>query len=58
MKIQKCSAVAEMCDRLAAIDMGQFLSLGGGCDPYGVKLDPHVTHYGLGRGLPSYQVAY
>ena len=48
----KCSAVAEMGDRLATIDMGRKL---GGCAPFARReLDPHVTQCGLGRGLPSY----
>jgi len=49
----KCSTVAEMGDRLATIDMVRKL---GGC-AHGDQLGPHVTQYGLGRGLPSYQVA-
>ena len=48
----RCSAVAEMGDRLATIDMGR--KLAGGCAPYGGKLDPHVAQCGLGRGLPSH----
>jgi len=38
--------VAEMGDRMAIIDMGR-----------GEELGPHLTQYGLGRGLPPYQVA-
>ena len=34
-----CSAVAEMGDRLATIDMGQ--KDGGCCAPFGGKLGPH-----------------
>ena len=50
----KCSAVAEMDDRLAIIDMGRKevtdvpLLVGGGR----AELGPH-----LARGLPAYQVA-
>jgi len=36
--MNKCSAVAEMGDRLATIDMGR--KLGGGLCPYGGKLNP------------------
>jgi len=51
----KFSAVAEMGDRLVTIDMSRKL---GGCAPFGrEELGPHVTQCGLGRGLPSYQVA-
>jgi len=46
----KSSAVAEMGDRLATIDM--HLKLGGGLSLMIGKLDPHVTQCGLGRGLP------
>jgi len=46
-ELNKCSAAAEMGDRLATIDMGQKLGL---C-PFWVELDPHVTQRGLGRGL-------
>jgi len=51
----KCSAVAEMGDRLATIDMGRKLGddvplFGGG------ELRPHLVQYGLGRGLPPCQV--
>ena len=53
----KCSAVAKMGDRSATIDMGQKLGEVAvplfGCG----ELGPHVTQCGLGRGLPSYQVA-
>jgi len=41
-----------MGDRLATVDMGRKL----GAVPFG-ELGPHVTQCGLGRGLPSYQVA-
>jgi len=51
----KCSAVAEMGDRLATIDMGRKeeeapVSLLG-------ELGPYLTQCGLVRGLPPYQVA-
>jgi len=54
----KCSAVAEMGDRLATKDMGQevgaaapnFFFGGGG------ELDPHIIQRRLGRGLPLYQM--
>jgi len=53
----KCSAVAEMGDRLTTIDIGRkegavvpFLGLGAG--------SPSNTMYGLGRGVPQYQVAF
>jgi len=52
-KRNKCSAIAEMGDRLATIDMAQ----NRGCAPFWAgELGPHVTQCGLGRGLPSYQV--
>ena len=53
-----------MGDRLATIDMGRKLGgvpfeVGAGCVPFwdGAELGPHLTQCGLGRGLPSYQVA-
>ena len=52
----KCSAVAEMGDRLATIDMGRKL----GAVPvffWGGELGPHLAQFGLGRGLHQYQVA-
>ena len=49
----KCSGVAEMGDRLAAIDIGRKL---GGSAPFGGELGPHVTQCGLGQSLPSHQV--
>jgi len=51
----KCSAVAQMGDRLATIDMCQKLGLW----PFlgGRKLGPYLTECGLGRGLTPYQVA-
>ena len=53
--INKSLAVAEMGDRLATLDMGRKqgvlrLFMGGVA---GLRL----TQYGLGRDLPSYQVA-
>ena len=49
-------AVAEMGDRLATTDIGRKW---GGAVPLwgGGELRPHVTQCGLGRGLPSHQVA-
>jgi len=45
-----------MGDRLATIDMGRKL---GSCALFwGGELGPHLTQYGLGWGLPRYQVAY
>jgi len=41
----KCSAIAEMGDRLATIDMDRNL---GGCVPWGRELGPHVTLCRLG----------
>jgi len=44
----KCSAVAEMGDRLASIDMGE--NCRGGCAPFleGGGAGPHLTQCGLG----------
>ena len=54
----KCSAVAEMGDRLATIDIGR--KLAGRCAPHfffgGGELGPHLTQCRLGRCLPPYQV--
>jgi len=51
----KCSAVAEMGDHLATIDMDQKL---GVCVPLGEgELGPHLTQCDQGWGLPPYQVA-
>ena len=50
----KSSAVAQMGDRLATVDMGR--KIGELCPLWG-KVDPHITQCGLDRGLPSYQVA-
>ena len=51
----KSSAVAEMGDRLATIDMAE--EWGGAAVGAGSPLDPHLTQCGLGRGLPLCQVA-
>jgi len=55
--VNKCSAVAEMGDHLATIDMGQRVR--GCCAPFLGKeeLGAHLTQCHLGRGLPPYQVA-
>jgi len=45
--INKCSAVAEMGDCLAILNMGQKL----GAVPLWGALGPHLTHCCLGRGL-------
>ena len=53
----KSSAVYQMGDRLATIDMGRKL---GGVPLFsrgGAELGPHLTQCRLGRGLPPYQVA-
>jgi len=53
---RKCSAVAEMGDRLATIDMGQ--KVGAAVPLFGKgELDSHLTQCRLGRSLPPYQVA-
>jgi len=49
-RLYKCSAVAEINDRLAAIDISRKL---GTMPLLGGELGPHVTQCGLGRGLPS-----
>jgi len=48
----KSSAVAEMGDRFATIDMGR--KLGDCCAPFhgAGELGPHLTQCRLGRGLP------
>ena len=51
---KNCSAVAEIGDRLATIDRGR--KLGRLC-PFRRELCPHITQCGIGRRLPSYQVA-
>jgi len=50
MSYNKCSAVAEMVDRLATLDTGRKLE--GLCPFWGRGLDLHITQCGLGRGLP------
>ena len=50
----KCSAVTEMGDRLATPDMGR--KQGGYCALFG-EACPHLTQYGMGRGLPPCQLA-
>jgi len=54
--MNKCSAVAEMGDHLATIDMGCKL---GGSAPFFVEgeLGPHLTQCGQGRGLSACQVS-
>jgi len=55
--LNTCSAVAQMGDRLATIDMGR--KEVGAAVPLSVgKMSPHLTQCGLGRDLPPYQVAY
>jgi len=52
----KSSAVAEMGDRMATIDMGR--KVGRGCCGGAVSpLGHHLTQCGLGQGLPLYQLA-
>jgi len=54
-RLYKSSAVAEMGDRLATIDMGRKV---GGAVPLSVgEPGPYLTQCRLGRGLPPYQVA-
>jgi len=54
-KFNKSSAVADMGDRLATIDMGRKV---GADVPLSIEdLGPNLTQCGLGRGLPPYQVA-
>jgi len=50
----KCSAAAEMSDHFAATDMGRKERA---AVPLLRELGPHLTQYGLGRGLPPYQLA-
>ena len=50
----KSSAVAEMGDRLATIDMGRKVGRGC-CGGAGSSLGHHLTQSGLGRGLPLYK---
>jgi len=56
----KCSAVAEMGDRLVTIDIGRKLADGRaplGVFWWGSEPGPHITQCGLERGLPSHQAA-
>ena len=52
----KSSAVAEMGDRLATIDIGRKV---GAALPLSIKgeLGPYLTQCGVGQGLPPYEVA-
>jgi len=51
------SAVAEMGNCLATVDMGQKVG-GVRCAPFhGGELGPYLIQCRLGRGLPPYQVA-
>jgi len=52
--VNKSSAVAEMGDRLATIDMGR--KLGGGAVPlWQAELGPHVTHVAWAEAcMPSF----
>jgi len=52
--MNKCSAVAEVGDHIATIDMGRKL---GAVALFSGELDHHLTQCGLGRGLPLYRVA-
>jgi len=55
-KHNKSSAVTEMGDRLATIDMGR--KVGGMLCPFPWgEVVPHLTQCGLHRGLPPYHVA-
>ena len=51
LNFYKSSAVAEMGDRLAAIDMGRKLGTGVSLS-VGGELGPHLKQCGLRRGLP------
>ena len=55
--LYKTSAVAEMGDRLATIDMSRKVGGGGLLCPFPGGMGPHLTQRRLGRGLPPYQVA-
>jgi len=55
-KKNKSSAVAEMGDRLATIDMGRKVGRRC-CGGAGSPLGHHLRQCGLGPGLPLYQVA-
>ena len=50
----KCSAIAEVSDRLATIDMGRKV---GCCVPFTGSWVSRLTQCRLDRGLPLYQVA-
>jgi len=50
----KCSAVAEIGDRLVATDMGRKL---GAVPLFWGELGCHLTQCGVGQDLPPYQVA-
>ena len=57
----KCSAIAEMDDHLATIDMGRKEGRGSGagllCPFWRGELGPHLKQCGLGRDIPPYQVS-
>jgi len=53
--LSKSSAVAEMGDRLATVDMER--KVGAAVPLSAGELGPHLTQYRLGRGLLPYQVA-
>jgi len=53
--LYKSSAVAEMDDRMATIDMGR--KLGSCCAPFREGAGSHLTQCRLGTGLSPYQVA-
>jgi len=53
-KCNKSSAVAEMGDLFATIDIRHGPKSGGCCAPFRRGLGPHLTQCSLGRGLPSY----
>ena len=55
--LNKSSAVTEMGDRLATIDMGRKLMGGCAAPVFGGELGLHLTQCRLDRGLPPYQVA-
>jgi len=54
-RLYKISAVAEMGDRLTTIGMSR--KCGGAAVGAGSPLGQRLTQFGLGRGLPLYQVA-
>jgi len=53
----KSSAVAEMGDRLATINMGRIFLRGEGCAPFRGELGSHLAQCGRSRGLPVCQVS-